>query len=143
VAPCSNAASPRPCTARARLLLCSAVPRPSLPRHSMPAPPLLHAVLTSREVTAPYSSTTRPPLNWPACSVVSELQHCHKTPLASRQPARRPLRHCSTSHVHSAAAARVLSPAALLLRPAEPLLTGKHELRVLAPAEIPPSRAYK
>jgi hypothetical protein len=106
VAPCYNAASPRPYTARARLWLCSAAARPSLPRHSMPAPPPLHAVLTSHEVTAPCRSTTRPPLKLVCLFRPFELQDCHKTPLAS---ARRPPRRWPTSRIHSIAAAHVPS----------------------------------
>jgi hypothetical protein len=111
VAPCSNAASPRPCTARARLRLCSTASRPSLPRHNMPAPPPLHAVLTSREMTAPCRSTTRPPLKLACLFRTFELQHCSKMPLASRQPACRPPRRCPTSRIHSIAAAQVPSTA--------------------------------
>jgi hypothetical protein len=89
----------------------AALPRPSLPQHSISTPPPLHAVLTPREVTAPCRSTTRPPLKLACLFRPFELQHYHRTPLASCQPPRRPPRRCSTSRIHSIAAAHVPSAA--------------------------------
>jgi hypothetical protein len=83
-----------------------------------------------------------------ACHRRPPVRRCRKPPATSRlpvPPARSTLHRCPlVQQTNSTAVASRRPPSRI--PPGElpePPLTGKHELRVLDPAEIPPSRAYK